>query len=681
MSQPPCFKKQKTLAAFGFTKTVSHRGVPSTVDLPTEVDVMKHYSVECENCKGRFKNTQGLGVHKLSCLKVAVSASGIAPAPVPANQPEATSSTADDVTEANVDFTISAMNNLPAQPGKADSEEPNKIDGRRSAKGAKKRQSYSSKFKAEIIHQCQPGTSQHRIAEENCISQALISKWLKNKDAIISDAIDQHKKLFKKQRPSTKYKQLYIVLYERMKAARNVGKQVNFNWLWTKARQIYREQTSDDGATVRKHVITSFLKKYNVRMRTKQRNRAKPRESYREDLMKWHATTRERLVRTAGSSTSYDPKWGYYKPEERFNVDQTPMPFAIDVKRTYEIIDPATKKYHKTWIKTPGSGLEKRQCTVQVCTRAAGKQPPVAIIFRGKGNVRPDEKAAYHPRVHVYWQDNAWADTEFSVEWTRKTLGPVVEDLDHHVLFADNLTAQTSDEFKAAVRKILGIVWYGLANATELWQVVDAGVAQTLKVLTGHSYHAWLDQEENADRWFCHEGKLTASERRILITQWVGDAWDKLCTPQYDNLRLRCWQKTGCLITADGSDDDLITPEGLPNYAVPPPLDYLPVSDAPPTENTVGPSTEEEEDEEELEGDKEEPEDDGDEWVDNEDDRYYDAEFVGRKIKGFYETGWQEGTLDWYNDDFRKYRVSYPDGSEDYISLEDIDGVELILLD
>ena len=34
-------------------------------------------------------------------------------------------------------------------------------------------------------------------------------------------------------------------------------------------------------------------------------------------------------------------------------------------------------------------------------------------------------------------------------------------------------------------------------------------------------------------------------------------------------------QCTGCLITADGSEDEKIKPEGLPNYRVPPPIDYV----------------------------------------------------------------------------------------------------------
>lgn len=406
MSKLPYFKRQKTLGAFGFTKEVNHRGKWTAVDIPSEVDVAKYNTVECPKCKERFKSNQGLGVHKLACMKDVAKTNDDAHPPDHFAPPDATSEVRgedDQATEADVEAIVVTFTAPPTstdyEPGSSGGvkrkSDGTKIDRRKYAKGAANRNSYSASFQAKVIHQCQPGVSQYKIAEENGINQGLISKWLKKKDSIIAAAVDQHKKLFTKQRPTKKYLQLYPALYDKLKTARKSGKQVNFNWLWSKARQIHREQTSNEGAVVKKHVIQTFLKKYNVRMRARQRNRAKPREAYRESLMKWHATTRERLVRTAGKSTSYDPKWGHYKPEERFNVDQTPMPFAINVNRTYEPIEPGDK-HHKTWIRQPASGLDKRQCTVQVCSRGDGTQPRIAIIFRGKGNVRPDEKAASH---------------------------------------------------------------------------------------------------------------------------------------------------------------------------------------------------------------------------------------------------------------------------------------------
>ena len=74
------------------------------------------------------------------------------------------------------------------------------------------------------------------------------------------------------------------------------------------------------------------------------------------------------------------------------------------------------------------------------------------------------------------------------------------ENVDRYTLFCDNLTAQTSEPFKDAVSEEHGVTWYGLRNATELWQPVGTGVTQTLKQLVGQAHREWLDFDDNADR-------------------------------------------------------------------------------------------------------------------------------------------------------------------------------------
>ena len=132
-------------------------------------------------------------------------------------------------------------------------------------------------------------------------------------------------------------------------------------------------------------------------------------------------------------------------------------------------------------------------------------------------------------------------DTDVAVQWVKRTLKPYVqqEKLERFVLFADNLTAQVSEEFKHEVSSVKsGVVWFGLSGATDMWQPVDSGVAQTVKILVGQAHRDWLDYDTNADRWFANENLFTAAERRILITQWVGQAWEKFSTDlKYENTR------------------------------------------------------------------------------------------------------------------------------------------------
>ena len=83
---------------------------------------------------------------------------------------------------------------------------------------------------------------------------------------------------------------------------------------------------------------------------------------------------------------------------------QVPLPFAATGKHTLDF--KGAKKVH---VAQPGSGLDKRQATLQICFNAHGEgkclQPPVGIIFRGTGTgIKGAEWAAYDPRVHVYFQ-------------------------------------------------------------------------------------------------------------------------------------------------------------------------------------------------------------------------------------------------------------------------------------
>ena len=62
------------------------------------------------------------------------------------------------------------------------------------------------------------------------------------------------------------------LVFDQLKAARDKDLKVNFNWLWSNARSIQRDLIGGDKVIVRKHVTTTFWRKYNVRMRARQSN-------------------------------------------------------------------------------------------------------------------------------------------------------------------------------------------------------------------------------------------------------------------------------------------------------------------------------------------------------------------------------------------------------------------------
>ena len=142
--------------------------------------------------------------------------------------------------------------------------------------------------------------------------------------------------------------------------------------------------------------------------------------------------------------------------------------------------------------------------------------------------------------MDVYFQKNAWADTGFCVKWAKSTLKPSVEG--RFVLFLDNLEGQIAEEFKKEVANAGGVCWYGLPGATDIWQPVDAGYAELVKVKVRQAHYKWHGEDN----------QCTASERRILITDWVGQANNALVDERYDRFRREILkEQDACLLPMD----------------------------------------------------------------------------------------------------------------------------------
>ena len=45
-----------------------------------------------------------------------------------------------------------------------------------------------------------------------------------------------------------------------------------------------------------------------------------------------------------------------------------------------------------------------------------------------------------------------------------------------------------------------------------------------MKFLIGKQFEEWLENVDNLSKW--EFGKISTRDKRILITKWVGEAWD-----------------------------------------------------------------------------------------------------------------------------------------------------------
>ena len=254
---------------------------------------------------------KGLTVHRYKCIQQ--------------NSAGESSSNTSVNTLDKLDVVLAEPKSDPKEPRISAEEEVVSVSdsGRR---GKERCEKHSAIKKSNVIDEYENGATQDELAEKYNINRSLVLKWssAQESEKIKKAAVSEYKH-HTKIRPSVIYKELQKEMLVVFQKARNQGYHVNFGWLSSKSRNIYRVQTGDPEVKVKKHVVVNFLKKYNIRMQAKQRNSKLIKESYRESLMKWHATMQEKLIRH-GRNDSYDKKKGV--------SPQSPLPFANTTKRT-----------------------------------------------------------------------------------------------------------------------------------------------------------------------------------------------------------------------------------------------------------------------------------------------------------------------------------------------------------
>jgi hypothetical protein len=113
------------------------------------------------------------------------------------------------------------------------------------------------------------------------------------------------------------------------------------------------------------------------------------------------------------------------------NMDQTPVYFLMNAKRTFDVV--GKKTVHIRMLTN-----DTKRVTMAVTITADGTLLPSTLIFKGKPNgriVRAESPSGDYPATHFYkCQDAAWMDEEGMIAWVNKVLAPYVAmALDHVV--------------------------------------------------------------------------------------------------------------------------------------------------------------------------------------------------------------------------------------------------------
>lgn len=452
-------------------------------------------------------------------------------------------------------------------------------------KGRSLRKSYTVEFKAktlkrlDIFTELKVKKKWEKVAEERGVSKSLVVKWNKSRDKIKAEfehnkrkenaggvkAARQRRKLVgEKAKKSEKYPLAAAGVITAFKLRRAKGCKVSKLWLQKKMKSKIEECYGQEEALKFKgsnNWFQRFKRRHGISFRRRTNKKKLAADDGRQTIQKFHHNLREAVKsKRRRVNLTPDVKYGRWTPECRYNIDQVPLPFVVEQDKTYDVTG-----NKQVWVSQPSSGLDKRQATLQLCIRGDGDQHvKPAIVFRGKGNVSTAEKAEYDQGVDVYFQSCAWMDSHLNKEWLSKTLIPAIgKTSKENVIFADNVGFQQEKAFHEMCRNEINAIIYLLPeNHTDKVQPIDAGFGKQMKVKIGEAMEKWLEKEENLDMW--HDS-ISAKKRRVLMTQWTGEAWRKLSVQKMFIKKL--FMKTGCLMTADGSDDDKIRPQGLEPYS------------------------------------------------------------------------------------------------------------------
>ena len=98
---------------------------------------------------------------------------------------------------------------------------------------------------------------------------------------------------------------------------------------------------------------------------------------------------------------------------------------------------------------------------------------------------------------------------------------------------------------------------------------------------------------------------------------------------------------------------------------------------APPVSNSIDPIDEEDETNA-IEDEVQQKE--GDTLEDNIQDQDFTDVLVGKKVKALYENGQFIGDIKYSNTVLKECKVAYPDKKFDYLTIDDFDGIQVILL-
>ena len=474
-----------------------------------------------------------------------------------------------------------------------------KIDQRCNNRGSAKRQRYSMKEKWDIIERCDETIAseefpsirnptqyfQYNYRNEDAAHKwvALYGKWTKPEQRERMVGVILGKNFASKGKfTRSPFHHLETILYNDILTKRKSGHRVSNTFIRIRALAIFKELKEQGVQGYNTMTFkasngwrTNFIKRRKLKYRRKKSGKLFSANDHIPKYLDFLKTLRFKIL-CPRDNEECDEIYGRFPPSRRYNMDQVPLPFVVSQEFTFTLNEDVN--IHMT---CPSEALRKRQWTMHCIVNAGAgddRHAWVDLVSKGTGKqISKEETSRYNKSVGMFWQQNAWVDGPVMIELAKKF---VQEKVRRHgnewiCLFADNLRAHLLQEVKEIFGSNQVLLIYFPPSMTEMVQPIDAGYGRSLRSAIGRELDAWLMDSANLIKW---ESKMTAMERRILISHLVSHAQDEMLLPRNDKMRIGCFERTGCLITKQVCEKDaLIKPQGV---TVPFTVPVLPPSDA-----------------------------------------------------------------------------------------------------
>src|SRR3984885_28185 len=166
----------------------------------------------------------------------------------------------------------------------------------------------------------------------------------------------------------------------------------------------------------------------------------------------------------------------------------------------------------------------------------------------------------------------AWSNTDLMLEWIKYIYTPSSNypcfprnstQRPPRFLSLDVFASQKTKEVINSFQALKCTTSFIPGGTTGFVQVCDTVVNRSLKARIEELADQYID--ENERDWV--EGKYSVSQRRVLLTKWVGQAWEDMHTEDSDMIR-QAFQQVGLGLPIDGSRDHEIKIKDFPDVQV-----------------------------------------------------------------------------------------------------------------